>query len=76
MKIQCGYCKGSGVRPVGKEYASTLQQLKRHPGVNGSELAVWLGCTPEAAANRLAYLERLGLATGERRGREIIWKAK
>ena len=74
--VVCGHCYGTGSVELTGVYAETLGLLIRHPGLNGAALAAKAGCKATAMNNRLTALERHGVATGKRHGREIFWTHK
>jgi hypothetical protein len=74
--LQCTHCQGTGTIELTGVYAETLTLIIRRPGLNGAELAKLAGCNGTAMNNRLKALERHGLATGTRFGRQITWKHK
>ena len=75
----CPHCKGTGKIAVTGVYADTvfrLRQLTKLYGYTTAAMSAELfGCTPTALNNRLAWLERHGLATSERYGRERRYRA-
>ncbi len=75
--ITCPHCQGHGVLPLTGVYADTLALLRGQRGeVTGAEVGRLAGCSNEAACNRLAALEKHGLATSRRYGRKRLYKAK
>jgi predicted ArsR family transcriptional regulator len=75
--VQCGCCGGLGRVALGMEYQRTINLLRKQRGpINAADLARLDGCAGEAMCNRLVRLEEHGLATGERRGRQRLWRAK
>jgi hypothetical protein len=77
IKRCCPTCGGSGEVEVTGIYADTLLLLRRQKGeVSGADLARLDGCNATAMNNRLAALERLGLATSRRYGRQRLFRAK
>ena len=75
--VRCPYCRGTGHIPLTGVYADTLALLQQQPGeVTGADLAKAAGCQGPAMNNRLAALERLGLATSRRYGRLRLYRAK
>ena len=75
-KITCRRCQGSGEETLNGITDDTLAILRKHPGSTGASLAVIAGCKATAMNMRLAALERFGLATSERYGRERRFKVK
>lgn len=69
-KVRCKHCDGLGVVPLTGKYADTLKllRLQKHP-MSGADLARLDGCQATAMNNRLAALERMGLARSVRYGR-------
>jgi hypothetical protein len=74
--VVCTRCNGTGCVELTGVYADTLALIIRHPVLNGAELAAKAGCKATAMNNRLKQLERIGVATGKRYGREIVWTHK
>lgn len=74
--VQCTHCQGTGTIQLTGVYAETLTLLISHPGLNGAALAKLAKCKATAMNNRLKALERHGVATGKRFGREIVWTHK
>jgi len=75
-QVFCQHCSGTGRREVTGIYAETLALLRRQKQeVTGADLAAIDGCKATAMNNRLASLERLGLATSRRFGRKRLYKA-
>jgi len=74
--VRCPSCKGTGRIELTGVYAETLALLQRQ-GVErtGAELARLDGCKATAMNNRLAALERLGLAQSRRFGRLRLYRA-
>ena len=71
----CPYCGGTGRVPLTGVYAGTLELLRRQPGeATGADLARQDGCKATAMNNRLAALERFGLATSRRFGRLRLFR--
>lgn len=57
-------------------YAETLDHLRCiDDEVSGAELGRLMDCEPTAMNNRLAALERMGLATSRRFGRKRLFAA-
>lgn len=74
--ITCGHCKGTGKVEFNGAHADTLILLRHQKKeVTGTELAKITGCKGTAMNNRLAMLEKHGLATSRRYGRERLYKA-
>lgn len=74
--VLCPCCKGTGRVEMNGVIADTLALLRRQDGeVTGAALARADGCKPTAMNNRLAYLERRGLVTSRRYGRERLYRA-
>lgn len=74
---QCETCKGTGQKLLTGVYMETLVLLRRQRvAVYPAALAAMMKCKPEAMANRLSALERMGLATSERYGKLRLYKAK
>jgi hypothetical protein len=76
--VRCGACKGSGRVPLTEEHAQVLDQLRGVGQATAGELCAIrrfreVGHT--AMCNRLAFLERAGLATHRKRGREKVYAA-
>jgi hypothetical protein len=74
--VQCTHCGGTGTVELTGVYAETLRLLIANPGRNGAELARIAACNATAMNNRLAALERKGVASGTRYGRQIVWSHK
>ena len=74
--VVCTHCGGTGRAQLTGVYADTLSLIIRHPRLNGAELAKLAACNATAMNNRVKVLERLGLVSGKRYGREIIWTHK
>ncbi len=73
----CTSCGGTGRVELTGVLAETLAVLRRQEApINGANMAYLAGCTNMAMCNRLVALERLGLATSTRYGRERRWVAK
>jgi hypothetical protein len=75
LTVCCGYCAGSGRVKLAAVYSKTLELLKKHPGLNGAQLAKLAKCKPAAMANRLVAIEKHGLARSQRSGVEKKWTA-
>lgn len=75
--VQCPCCKGSGrVELVDGVYRETLQKLRALGGEHtAADLGPAMGVPRTAMSNRLAHLERLGLATSRWYGRKRLYKA-
>lgn len=74
--IDCTCCNGSGKTLVTGKYRFTLSLLRKHPDSTGAELAEIDGCYATAMNNRLAWLERNGLAIGTKDGTRKYYRAK
>lgn len=76
--VKCHACHGLGQLKLNGKYADTLRLLVKHPGITGADLAriEAEGCKATAMNNRLAYLERQGLATSTRYGKLRLFTAK
>jgi predicted transcriptional regulator len=74
--VVCTHCQGTGSIELTGVYADTLGLVIRHPHLNGAELAEKAGCEATAMNNRLKAMERHGVVTGTKYGREIRWKQK
>lgn len=74
--IPCSHCRGSGRVALSGIYADTLDLLHCRLGkeVTGADLARVAGCQATAMNNRLAWLERHGLATSRRYGRLRLYR--
>jgi len=76
-KRVCPTCSGSGRIELTGCYADTLRLLRlQRKEIHGAALAKLGGCKPTAMNNRLACLEKFGLAESRRYGRERLYKAK
>ncbi len=74
--IRCHLCHGSGKVVLTGEYLSTFLALaQQKTEVTGAALARTLSVRPTAMNNRLAVLERHGLATSRRCGRKRLYRA-
>lgn len=71
--VQCTHCGGTGTIELTGVYADTLGLVIRNPGLNGAELAKLSKCEATAMNNRLNALQRLGVASGQKYGRQIKW---
>ncbi len=76
MKRPCPCCGGTGTIDLTGVYADTLKLLRRTGEATGAALARADGCKASAMNNRLAALERMGLAQSRRYGRERLYRAK
>ena len=74
--ITCGRCDGRGTIPLNGAYFDTLKALVSLEPINAADLAREMKVGGTAMCNRLSALERLGLATGERYGREKRWTVR
>ena len=74
--VRCTHCKGKGKVELNGVYADTLALLRKHDTVTGAELARVDGCSPNAMNNRLAALERMGLARSTRYGHKRLYQAR
>ncbi len=73
----CPHCHGTGRVPLTGVYADTWHLLRSQAHeVTGAALARLDGCKPCAMNNRLAALERRGLATSRCCGRKRLYQAK
>lgn len=76
-KVKCSCCGGTGRRDLSRIYAATLQLLRKHIDmVSGASLAIEVGCKATAMNNRLAALERHGLAVSIKYGCMRLYRAK
>lgn len=74
--VPCPRCCGKGTVELNDVLTRTLALLRRQKAeINGAALARLDGCGPNAMDNRLVDLERAGLASGRRNGRERLWRA-
>ncbi len=73
--VPCPCCGGTGLRPLTGVYAETLALLRAAGEATGADLARRVGCKATAMNNRLAALERLGLAVSRRYGRLRLYRA-
>lgn len=74
--IRCPLCEGKGAVNMTGKCDDALKLLrKQKKEVTGAELARLDGCTGPAMNNRLASLERFGLATSRRYGRMRLYTA-
>lgn len=74
--VRCGHCGGTGLLPLTGVCADTLTLLRAAGEATGADLARLDGCKATAMNNRLAVLERHGLATSRRYGRKRLYRAK
>ncbi len=73
---RCPCCRGTGRVQLTGVYADTWHLLHSNPGgISGAALAHAAGCRATAMNNRLAALERHGLATSRRDGRRRLFCA-
>jgi hypothetical protein len=72
--VKCSHCSGRGTVTLSGVYAETLNGLRRlcksYGYVVANRDAKLFGCKPTALNNRLAALERHGLARSEKFGRQ------
>lgn len=74
--VACSHCSGTGKVQLTGQYAETLVLLRRNKHeISGAALAFKANCEPTAMNNRLAALERMGLAESRRYGRLRLYKA-
>lgn len=77
VRVTCSCCGGSGFIVLTGEYRLTLERLRELGGERtGAELGRDMGIKATAANNRLAALERLGLATSRWYGRKRLYTVK
>lgn len=77
VTVRCPLCRGAGRVELTGVYLETFLALAACGGeVCGAELARRMKAKPTAVNNRLAALERHGLATSRRYGRERLFTAK
>lgn len=75
VRVPCKACGGTGEVELTGIYRDTLLWLRNHPDPqNAAAIARILKVAPTAMANRLTALERMGLVTSERYGRERRWR--
>lgn len=74
-RVRCGCCGGEGTVELAGEYLETLVLLRAAGETWAARLAPALGCQATAANNRLAALERKGLAVSRRVGRRRLYRA-
>jgi DNA-binding transcriptional ArsR family regulator len=74
--IRCPHCSGAGRIALTGVYLVTFMALADAGETTGAKLARGLGAKPTAVNNRLVALERHGLATSRRWGRERLFRAK
>lgn len=76
VMIRCHLCNGTGRLILTGEYLTTFIQLAEVKGeTTGAELAKAMKTKATAMNNRLAALERHGLAVSRRWGRKRLYKA-
>jgi predicted transcriptional regulator len=77
MDEPCPYCRGTGRWPIGNEYFATYIALMNAGEIHAAELAHRMRnpCQPTAMNNRLAMLEKKGLATSRIDGRKRLYTA-
>lgn len=76
LAVKCSHCNGTGIVTLNGRYADTWKMLNRYTRpITGAELAREMYVAHTAMCNRLVVLEKLGLADGERYGRERRWMA-
>jgi len=75
VTVRCGLCNGSGRVLLTGEYLDTFLRLAEFKEVTGAELSRKMGTKPTAMNNRLAALEKHGLAKSRRCGRKRFYKA-
>ncbi len=75
VKVKCKCCGGTGRVELTGRYAETLKKLRGCGEITGAELARRDGCNATAMNNRLAALERHGLARSRRFGRQRLYQA-
>ncbi len=73
--VKCYCCDGSGQLELTGKYAETLEMLLKYGEIHGALLAGMDGCKATAMNNRLAGLERIGLVTSRRHGRNRLYQA-
>lgn len=73
--VICSTCQGAGKVDLNGVYADTLKLLRKCGEATGAELARIDGCAATAMNNRLAALERHGLARSRRYGRKRLYTA-
>jgi DNA-binding IclR family transcriptional regulator len=77
VTIRCPHCSGAGRIELTGLYLVTFMALaEAGEETTGAKLARRLGAKPTAVNNRLVALERHGLATSRRWGRERLFLAK
>lgn len=72
----CSHCGGKGVVEFTGVFADTLVLLRQAGPTTAADLAPVAGCKATAMSNRLAALEKLGLATSRRYGVKRLYQAK
>ncbi len=76
MRRPCPCCGGTGSVELTGIYSDTLALLRRAGEATGAALARADGCKGPAMCNRLAALERMGLAQSRRYGRERLYRVR
>jgi Mn-dependent DtxR family transcriptional regulator len=77
VRIHCPHCRGTGRVDLTGVYLDTFIALAESGGeTTGAKLSRQMGAKPSAVNNRLAALERHGIVTSRRWGRERLFKAK
>jgi DNA-binding MarR family transcriptional regulator len=76
VTVRCPHCRGSGRVALTGEYLTTFLRLVKVGETTGAELGPLMGIKPTAMNNRLARLEKHGLATSRRWGRKRLFRAK
>jgi len=77
LYVSCPCCRGTGQVELTGVYALTLDLLRRQPGeITPADLARQDGCKATTMCNRLAALERMGLATSRRFGRLRLYRPR
>jgi hypothetical protein len=75
VRVRCQRCHGTGSIELTGIYRDTLELLRSQKGeCTGAQLARISGCKGTAMNNRLAALERHGLAVSRRYGREKLFR--
>jgi len=75
INVSCPHCSGKGDVELTGVYADTIALLRRQKKeVTGAELAAVVQCKATAMNNRLATLERFGLAVSRRYGRKRLYR--
>lgn len=77
VSLVCFNCLGAGrVELPPGQYRDTVLRLRAHGDeITAAELARLMGVQPTAMSNRLAALERMGLATSRVYGRKRFFRA-